>query len=140
MLEEIIEFCDKNNITPYSLAKNIALSELAIRNILNGKTAKPRINNIRLIHDFLFKKESPSLEPIERKSKSGYDLKIESARAEILELENLVNLLSQELSSVNKETALDFKTKIESYKAKSRLLEERIEIITLAKNNQKEEN
>lgn len=61
MLAQIIEHCAKNGITSYELAKHIDLSQVALHGILTGTTTRPRIKNVKMIYDYLFKDSENNL-------------------------------------------------------------------------------
>lgn len=135
MLEEIIEHCTKNGITAYKLAQHLPLSQVALQGILDQKTKNPRLKNIQQIHDYLFKKETPSSGTLESTNQTGYDLKIESIIKEMEEIKSNVKLIEEEMPKMNHETSQKFYIKLKDYKTKLEILSERIEIMMLAKNN-----
>lgn len=89
MLEQIIDYCSKNGITSYELAKHLPLSQVALHGILSGSTTRPRIKNVKLIYDYLLKNENISNVVNEPAAvyETGFDKKITDAEKRIKELE-----------------------------------------------------
>jgi|SRR5690606_39164582 len=98
MLEQIKEFCTKNGITGYELAKHLPLSQVALQGILSGTTERPRIKNIKMIYDFLFKKdennfvnEAPAIH------ETGHDKKIAEAEEKIEKIMEKISIWEEKL-------------------------------------------
>jgi len=123
MLVQIIEYCTKNGITSYELAKHLPLSQVALHGILSGTTTQPRIKNVKMIYDFLFKDKT---QEGDQSMDNGFDKKISEIKAEIEELNSESKRLKQEDPEGNKKTLEHIKKIID-------LNYERIELILTAK-------
>lgn len=123
MLVQIIEYCTKNGITSYELAKHLPLSQVALHGILSGTTTQPRIKNVKMIYDFLFKDK---IQEVDQSTDYGFDKKISEIKAEIEELNSESKRLKQEDPEGNKKTLEHIKKIID-------LNYERIELILTAK-------
>lgn len=85
MLEQIKEYCSKNGITGYELAKHLPLTQVALQGILTGTTAQPRVKNVKMIYDFLFKNEN-TINEQSTVYETGFDRKISETKKEIEKL------------------------------------------------------
>ena len=138
MLEQIIEYCSKNGITSYELAKHLPLSQVALHGILSGTTTQPRIKNVQIIYDYLF----GSNNVVEEKAVNynlGFDKKIESLREDI---ENVkLEILSwEEKIKLKPEHKQEYETYIQGFEKQIFLLTKQINLILEAKNDYLEDN
>lgn len=138
MLEQIKEYCAKNGITGYELAKHLPLTQVALQGILTGATAQPRIKNVKMIYDFLFKNNNQLNEPAAVYDTS-FDKKIAEAKAEIEKLKEEIfkweNKIEQDPAK-----KVTYEKYISSYEEQIFLLNEIINITLEAKKDFLENN
>lgn len=131
MLNQIIEYCSKNGITSYELAKHLPLSQVALHGILSGATTQPRIKNVKLIYDFLFKDENTVSEP-EAVYETPMDVKIAEHRSEIQKIKKEISSWEEKIKQ-KPENSEEYEQYIAEYEKQIFLLNKILNTILEAK-------
>lgn len=131
MLDQIIEYCSKNGITSYELAKHLPLSQVALHGILSGTTLQPRIKNVKLIYDFLFENNNIVNEP-EAVYETGFDKQIAEHRLEIQKIKKEISIWEEKIKQ-KPENSEEYEEYIAGYEKQIFLLNKILNTILEAK-------